>query len=73
MSSSKTMIMTFALLLVLFSSGCMSMDVPPAHRGQLLDRTGAFAFYSGGEGFVGSVLGPGTYWTGIYDEIRVVD
>jgi regulator of protease activity HflC (stomatin/prohibitin superfamily) len=53
--------------------GCMSQDVPQAHRGRIFDRTGALALYTGGAGFVGSVLGPGTYWTGLYDQIRMVD
>ncbi len=62
-----------ALLGIVMMMGCSSQDVPPAHRGQMFDRTGALAFYTGGEGFVGKVLAPGTYWTGIYDEVRIVD
>jgi hypothetical protein len=49
------------------------MDIPTAHRGMMFDRTGALAFYSGGAGLTGPVLGPGTYRTGVYDELRVVD
>ena len=66
--------MLFAL--ILFSSlsvGCSSQDVPQAHKGRMFDKTGAFAFYSGGDGFTGAVLGPGTYWTGIYDEVKMID
>lgn len=59
--------------LCLFAAACGKDDVPQAHKGQMFDRTGAFAFYSGGDGFTGKVLSPGTYWTGIYDEVRMVD
>jgi regulator of protease activity HflC (stomatin/prohibitin superfamily) len=62
-----------ALALLALGAGCMSQDVPPAHRGQMFDRTGALALYVGGKGFSGDILGPGTYWTGVYDEIRIVD
>ncbi len=55
------------------TTGCGSQDVPPAHRGQMFDRTGTLALYTGGKGFTGTILDSGTYWTGIYDEIRVVD
>jgi hypothetical protein len=54
-------------------SACDSDDVPPAHKGMMFDRTGSLAFYSGGNGLTGPVLGPGTYFTGAYDEIRAVD
>lgn len=54
-------------------AACATMDVPMAHRGRLFDRTGALKFYSGGHGFVGPVLMPGTYRTGHYDEIILVD
>lgn len=53
--------------------GCRSEDVAQAHKGRMFDRTGALAFYTGGEGFNGPVLGPGTYWTGLYDEVRAID
>lgn len=52
---------------------CRSEDVPQAHRGRMFDRTGAFAFYSGGNGFDGAILEPGTYFAGLYDEIRTVE
>ena len=61
----------FTLLLVV--PACATMDVPQAHRGRLFDRTGPFVFYTGGKGFVGPVLRPGTYRTGTYDEIMLVD
>ena len=53
--------------------GCASMDIPQAHKGRLFDRTGPFALYIGGNGFTGPVLGPGTYFTGTYNEIYMVD
>lgn len=61
------------LLPLVFALGCATMDIPQAHRGRMFDRTGAFAFYGGGKGFTGPVLGPGTYYTGAYDELMTVD
>lgn len=52
---------------------CATQDIPQAFRGRLFSRTGAFAFYAGGTGFTGPVLSPGTYFTGAYDELRLVD
>jgi len=49
------------------------MDIPQAHRGLLFNRTGAFAFYAGGSGLTGPVLGPGTHFLGAYDELRLID
>lgn len=54
-------------------AGCSSENVPQAHKGRMFDKTGALAFYAGGRGFEGPVLNPGTYYTGIYPEIRMVD
>lgn len=53
--------------------GCGSQEVPPAHKGRMFDKTGVLALYAGGRGFEGPVLGPGTYVTGIYPEIRMVE
>ncbi len=53
--------------------GCGSQDVPPAHKGRKFDKTGAAALWAGGAGFEGPILGPGTYYTGIYPEIRMVE
>jgi regulator of protease activity HflC (stomatin/prohibitin superfamily) len=39
----------------------------------MFGRTGPLAFYTGKTGFYGPVLGPGTYFTGTYDEIHRVD
>ena len=54
-------------------SSCRSEDVPQAHRGRLFDRTGLLAGWTGGGGLSGDVLEPGTYFTGLYDEVRTVD
>ncbi len=62
-------ILAFAALAV----GCSSQDVPQAHKGRMFDKTGWLAFYSGGKGFEGPILGPGTYFTSIYPEVRMVD
>jgi regulator of protease activity HflC (stomatin/prohibitin superfamily) len=53
--------------------GCSSQNIPQAHKGRMFDKTGAMAFYSGGHGFEGPILPPGTYYTGVYPEIRMVD
>jgi regulator of protease activity HflC (stomatin/prohibitin superfamily) len=66
-------IVVFALVVVLGGAACGSADVPQTHRGQLFDRTGAGALYLGGHGFTGPVLEPGTYYTGLYDEVRTVE
>lgn len=66
----------FPLVLVILigsASACTSEDVPQAHRGRMFDRTGSIALYLGGSGFTGAILEPGTYFTGIYDQVRTVD
>jgi len=63
-----------AALVAMFSTvGCSGQDIPPAHKGRMLDKTGAIAFYAGGAGFTGPILGPGTYYTGLYPEVRTID
>jgi regulator of protease activity HflC (stomatin/prohibitin superfamily) len=62
-----------SLALLAFTSGCSSQDVPQAHKGRMFDKTGAAALWVGGKGFEGPILGPGTYYTGIYPEVRMVD
>jgi len=57
----------------LAATGCATMDIPQAHRGRMFERTGAWKGYRGGRGFVGAVLRPGTYYTGLYDEVMLVD
>jgi regulator of protease activity HflC (stomatin/prohibitin superfamily) len=39
----------------------------------MFDRTGPLALWIGGNGFTGPVLGPGTYFTGTYNEVYLVD
>jgi hypothetical protein len=68
--------MTKLLPIVLFSAalfGCSSQTVPQAHKGRMFDKTGFMAFYAGGRGFESTVLPPGTYYTGIYPEVRMLD
>ena len=61
------------LALAACSVGCSSQDIPQAHKGRMFDKTGWLAFYSGGRGFEGPILQPGTYYTGVYPEVRMVD
>lgn len=65
------LIVTFFLSLM--TLGCGSQDVPQAHKGRMFDSTGAFALWTGGNGFEGPILNAGTYYTGLYDEVRMVD
>ena len=60
-------------LALAFLCGCGTQEIPPAHKGRMLDRTGPLALFVGGAGFTGPVLGPGTHYTGIYNELRVVE
>ena len=67
-------LLRFSLALsLLVAAGCASEDIPQAYRGRLFDRTGPLAFYGGGKGLTGPVLGPGTYFTKTYNELRMVD
>jgi SPFH domain / Band 7 family len=59
--------------LVLLLAGCESQDIPPAHKGRMFDKTGALALWSGGKGFDGPILGPGTHYTGVYPEVRMIE
>lgn len=54
-------------------AGCATHDIPQAHKGRMFGRTGALAFYSGKTGFNGPVLGPGSYYGGLYNDFRTVD
>jgi hypothetical protein len=54
-------------------TGCSSQDIPPAHKGRMFDKTGALALWAGGKGFEGPILPPGTYFTGCYPEVRMID
>jgi hypothetical protein len=62
-----------ALVCATLGTGCASQDIPQAFKGRMFDRTGPLALFIGGNGFKGPVLGPGTYFTGTYNEIRTVD
>lgn len=59
--------------LIALCMGCNSHEVPPAHKGRVFDKTGFWAFYSGGVGFTGPILGPGTIMTGPYPELHLVE
>ena len=50
---------------------CDYTDVPTAHKGQLFDVAGAVC--TGGDGLTGPALGPGSYWTGICDDVYTVE
>jgi regulator of protease activity HflC (stomatin/prohibitin superfamily) len=53
--------------------GCATMDVPQAHRGRMFDRSGPLTISKTGQGFIGPVLGPGSYSVGYYNEVMTVD
>ncbi len=57
----------------LLAIGCSKQEIPAAHKGRMFDKTGALAFYTGGAGLTGPILGSGDYWTGMYDEIKVLE
>lgn len=61
------------VLAVVAVVGCSSQSVPPAHKARLLNKTGMAALWMGGNGFDGPVMGPGTYYTGVYNEYRAID
>ena len=62
-----------AVAVAMCALGCASQDIPQAYKGRMFDRTGPLAFYVGGGGLSGPVLGPGVYYTGLYNEVRTVD
>jgi len=55
------------------SLGCATMDIPQAHRGRMFERTGAWRGFRTGRGFIGPVLNPGSYYTGLYNEVTSID
>lgn len=60
-------------LLLIGSSGCATLDIPQAHRGQLFVRSGFWTGYRGGVGLTGPALNPGTHYLGLYNELRMID
>ena len=66
-------VMIASLATLTLATACGSEDVPQAHRGRMFDRTGIMAGFAGGQGLEGDVLEPGTYFTGLYDQVRTVD
>jgi regulator of protease activity HflC (stomatin/prohibitin superfamily) len=73
MNIQSKLIATILALSSLMTAGCDTDDVPASHVGRKFARTGAAALYLGDTGFVGKILEPGTYYTGLYDEIRLVE
>jgi len=69
----KKSIYTLIGLLALSTLGCSSEEIPAAHKGRMFEKTGALAFYSGEVGFTGPILGPGTHYTGLYNELKMVE
>jgi regulator of protease activity HflC (stomatin/prohibitin superfamily) len=69
----RLIVLFISMLIAAVSMGCGSYDIPQAHKGQLFDMTGVWAFYAGGKGLTGDILGPGTVYTGVYNEIRMVN
>ncbi|MGO8995306.1 MAG: SPFH domain-containing protein [Polyangiaceae bacterium] len=69
----NTTLIILAVTASLLGVGCASEDIPQAYRGRMFGRTGALAFYAGKTGFYGPVLGPGTYFTGTYNELHKVE
>ena len=58
---------------MLFATGCGTGEIAQANRGRMFGGTGMLAFYGGKTGFYGPVLGPGTYFTGTYNEVHGVE
>ncbi len=69
----KNLTLLSVALLALTTMGCSTHEIPPAHKGRLFDKTGFLAAYSGGNGFEGPILGPGTVRTGPYPEVRMIE
>jgi SPFH domain / Band 7 family len=63
----------FVLCCAVLLGGCATYDIQQAHKGRLFGRTGFWTFYAGKTGFKGPVLGPGSYYAGVYDDYRTVD
>jgi hypothetical protein len=63
----------FAVAISAFASGCASQDIPQAYRGRLFERVSPLGPAQGPTGFVGPVLGPGSYSPAAYGEIHKVE
>jgi len=66
------------VVLLVLSSGvtaaCGSEDIPPGHKGFLFEKTGVLLLYMGGDGLqTDELLGPGTHYTGLYGELKMVN
>ena len=69
----KPWLILLALSIGMLSTACATEDIPQAYKGRYFSRTGPLALYTGGHGLTGPVLGPGTYFTKTYNELRTVD
>jgi regulator of protease activity HflC (stomatin/prohibitin superfamily) len=64
---------TCALTIATLASGCASQDIPQAYRGRLFERASPLGAYTGKTGFMGPVLGPGSYGVSTSGEIHKVE
>jgi regulator of protease activity HflC (stomatin/prohibitin superfamily) len=71
MNIDRRMLTLVASMLAL--TGCGTGEIAQANRGRMFGGTGMLAFYTGKTGFYGPVLGPGTYFTGTYNEVHAVE
>jgi regulator of protease activity HflC (stomatin/prohibitin superfamily) len=69
----KLYILLTILIISILNTGCNSEDIGPAHKGMMVDKTGIWALWYGGTGLSGPVLNSGTYYTGMYNTLRVVE
>jgi len=74
-SPPRTLLLAVVIATVaLGATACGTEDIPPGNKGLMFDRSGALALYTGGTGLqTDSILGPGTHYTGLYDEVRDVN
>ncbi|MDD4477099.1 MAG: SPFH domain-containing protein [Patescibacteria group bacterium] len=69
----KKVVVFFIIFCLSFNFlGCVD-DIPQAHKGQIFNRTGFWALYIGGDGLSGPVLGPGTHYIGVYNNLSLVN
>lgn len=73
-TTTRRLLIAALMLTALSTVACGTEDIPPGNKGLMFDRTGALALYSGGTGLQSdTILGPGTHYTGLYDEVRDVN
>jgi regulator of protease activity HflC (stomatin/prohibitin superfamily) len=69
----KLSAIVFCFIIAVFALGCSTQDIPQAHKGREFGKTGVWALYAGTTGFTGPVVGPGNYYTGMYNEYKTVE